>query len=82
MSAREIISYEPASGAELWRGAVGDVDEAVARARRAWPQWAAQPLANRIELMRRFVNEVRKEQDKFAELIARETGTPAKLLQF
>jgi hypothetical protein len=26
--------------------------------------------------MRRFVNEVRKEQDKFAELIARETGKP------
>ena len=76
MSATEIISYEPATGAELWRGAVGDVDETVARARRAWPQWAAQPLANRIELMRRFVNEVRKEQDKFAELIARETGKP------
>ena len=76
MSAREIISYEPATGAELWRGEIGNVDETVARARRAWPQWAAQPLANRIELMRRFVNEVRKEQDKFAELIARETGKP------
>ena len=76
MSAPEIISHEPATGAELWRGAVGNVDEAVARARRAWPQWAAQPLANRIELMRRFVNEVRKEQDNFAELIARETGKP------
>ncbi len=41
-----------------------------------WPAWAAQPLANRIELVRRFVNEVRKEHDKFAELIARETGKP------
>jgi len=76
VSATEIISYEPATGAELWRGAVGDVDETVARARRAWPQWAAQPLATRIELLRRFVNEVRKEQDRFAELIARETGKP------
>ncbi len=76
MSDSEIISYEPASGAELWRGTVGDVDETVMRARRAWPQWAAQPLAQRIELMRRFVNEVLKEQDKFAELIARETGKP------
>src|SRR6187399_1419438 len=76
VSATEIISCEPATGTELWRGAVGDVDESVARARRAWPQWAAQPLANRIELMRRFVNEVRKEQDRFAELIARETGKP------
>jgi len=76
VSATEIISCEPATGAELWRGKVGNVDETVARARKAWPQWAAQPLATRIELMRRFANEVRKEQDKFAELIARETGKP------
>jgi succinylglutamic semialdehyde dehydrogenase len=72
----EIVSVEPATGAELWRGKIGDVDATVARARKAWPQWAAQPLATRIELMRRFANEVRKEQDKFAELIARETGKP------
>ncbi|MGZ3173052.1 MAG: aldehyde dehydrogenase family protein, partial [Croceibacterium sp.] len=71
-----IISTEPATGAELWRGKIGDVDSTVERARRAWPAWAAQPLANRIELVRRFVNEVRKEHDKLAELIARETGKP------
>ncbi len=72
----EIISYEPATGEELWRGKRGDVDDIVARARRAWPAWASQPLATRMELMRRFANEVRKENDKFAELIARETGKP------
>ena len=76
MSDSEIISCEPATGAELWRGKVGDVDETVLRARRAWPQWAALPLAQRIELMRRFANEVRKEQDAFAELISKETGKP------
>ena len=76
MSKNTIISLEPATGAELWRGETGNVDEAVERARRAWPAWAAQPLAKRIELVRRFANEVRKEQDAFAELIARETGKP------
>jgi len=76
VSDNEIISHEPATGAVLWRGKPGDVDDVVARARKAWPQWAAQPLATRIELMRRFANEVRKEQDDFAELIARETGKP------
>jgi succinylglutamic semialdehyde dehydrogenase len=76
VSAKEIISYEPATGAELWRGAAGNVDDTVAKARRAWPQWAAQPLARRIELARRFANEVRKQQDTFSELIARETGKP------
>ncbi len=76
MSTAEIASYEPATGAELWRGRVGDVDETVGRARRAWPAWAAQPLSTRMELARRFANEVRKESDKFATLIARETGKP------
>lgn len=76
MSETEIISYEPATGEELWRGPIGNVDETVDRARRAWPAWAAQPLAQRIELCRRFANEVRKEADNLAELIARETGKP------
>ncbi len=76
MSQSEIISYEPATGAELWRGKIGDVDDAVGQAKRAWPAWAAQPLATRMELMRRFANEVRKDADKLATTIARETGKP------
>ena len=76
VSQSEFLSFEPATGERLWAGEVGDVDEAVARARAAWPQWAAQPLAKRMELARRFANEVRKSQDAFAELIARETGKP------
>ena len=76
MSDDTIISYEPATGEELWRAPVGDVDETLARARAAWPDWAAQPLANRTELLRRFSNEIRKEVDSFVDLIARETGKP------
>ncbi len=76
MSSDAIISHEPATGVELWRGLPGDVDETVARARRAWPTWAALPLATRIEMVRRFANEVRKANEAFAELIARETGKP------
>lgn len=72
----EIVSREPATGKVLWQGKPGDVDETVDRARRSWTAWAAQPLATRMELMRRFGNEVRKEQDCFADLIARETGKP------
>jgi len=74
--AAEIVSFEPATGTELWRGRVSDVDDVVARARRAWPVWAAQPLATRMELVRRFANEVRKEADRLATTIARETGRP------
>ena len=73
---QELISFEPATGAELWRGAHGDVNAIVRAARKAWPNWAAQPLANRIELVRRFANEVLRDQDELAELISRETGKP------
>ncbi|MCA8967730.1 MAG: aldehyde dehydrogenase family protein, partial [Planctomycetes bacterium] len=76
VSSNVIISCEPATGKELWRGKLGNVDETVDRARRAWPAWAAQPLATRIELIRRFANEVRKEYDALADLVARESGKP------
>ena len=76
MSENIVLSHEPATGAELWRGEIGDVDAAVVRARKAWPAWGALPLAQRIELVRRFANEVRKGHDAFAELSARETGKP------
>ena len=76
MSDAELISYEPATGEELWRAPHGDVEAVIATARNAAGTWAMQPLANRMELMRRFVNEVRKEEEDFARLIARETGKP------
>lgn len=75
-NAPEVVSLEPATGAEMWRGRISDVDDVVKRSRRAWPAWAAQPLSTRMELVRRFANEVRKESDKLATLIARETGKP------
>lgn len=74
--AEEIVSFEPATGAELWRGAVGDVAEAVDMAREALPKWARESHTRRIELVRRFANQVRKQAEPFAELIARETGKP------
>lgn len=76
MTPLELISYEPATGDEVWRGVYSDVDEAVSRARSAWSVWAARPLSDRIELLRRFANEVKREGDSFAELIAREAGKP------
>ena len=76
MSQTEIISIDPSTGEEYFRAPVGDVEDVVGRARRAWPAWAAQPLSTRMELMRRYANEVRKVSDQLAECIARETGKP------
>ena len=72
----DLVSHEPATGAELWRGTIGDADAEVAVARAHWAQWAARPLAYRIETLRRFANTVRQRHEAFADLIARETGKP------
>ena len=72
----ELISYEPATGAELWRGQAGDVGAAVAAARAAWPGWAAAPLSERVAVLRSFGNRVKADLENFADRIARETGKP------
>ena len=71
-----IISTEPATGAEIWRGEPGDSALEVAAARAAWPEWAARSISYRMEALRRFANVVRNRDEEFADLIARETGKP------
>ena len=74
--AEMIVSTEPATGAELWTGPVGDAAAEVAAARAAWQEWAAHSVTYRMEMLRRFGNVVRSQEEEFAELIARETGKP------
>ena len=71
-----LISTEPATGAEIWAGEIGNAEAEVAAARAAWPGWAAHSVSFRIETMRRFANEVRAKEQYFADLISRETGKP------
>jgi succinylglutamic semialdehyde dehydrogenase len=74
--AETLSSFEPASGETLWTGETGDADREVGAARAAWASWAARPLAVRVETLRRFANTARGQKEKFADLIARETGKP------
>ena len=76
MSDKTLVSYEPASGEEVWRGTHSDIDAAVSTARRAWAAWAGRPLIERIEILRGFANEARRQGEQLAELIARESGKP------
>ncbi len=71
-----IVSTEPATGAEVWSGPVGDAAAEVAAARAAWAGWAAHSVTYRMEALRRFANVVRAREQDFAELISRETGKP------
>src|SRR5688572_15073015 len=71
-----LASIDPATGAEIWSGPVGDAAAEVAEARAAAGPWAAHSLAYRSEAVRRFANVVRKREEEFATLISRETGKP------
>ena len=74
--AETLTSFEPATGAEIWSGEVGDPDVEVRAARAGFEDWASRPITYRVETLRRFANEAMAAKNKFAELIARETGKP------
>src|SRR4051812_25025768 len=74
--AAELVSNDPATGEKIWSGPVGDAASEVAAARAGWAGWAAHSVAYRIEALRRFANVVRKAEQEFATVIARETGMP------
>ncbi len=56
----------------------GELDRAVAAARRAFPAWRARPFADRAELVKRLSRELRAQQNELAELLTREQGKPLK----
>ncbi|HEU5286110.1 MAG TPA: succinylglutamate-semialdehyde dehydrogenase [Sphingomicrobium sp.] len=75
-TAKTLVSTDPATGAEIWSGPIGDPAAEVAAAREAAGAWAAHSLAYRSEAVRRFANVVRKREEEFATLISTETGKP------
>jgi len=71
-----LVSLEPATGAQLWQGAISDIDVCVGAARAAWPRWAMLPLPDRVDLARRTTRQLRAMGADLADLLARETGVP------
>jgi succinylglutamic semialdehyde dehydrogenase len=72
-----IVSRNPASPGEIiWTGSprAEHVDLAVSAARRAWPAWSSAPIADRIDLLRRWQKSCQKHADAIAGLITDEMG--------
>lgn len=77
---REIVTYNPATGAELGRVPLStpeDVRQAVRRARAAQPAWANQSFRQRAKVILKARELMLNEKEEVAELVARETGKPA-----
>jgi aldehyde dehydrogenase (NAD+) len=68
-ASEEVIATFGLSGA-------AEVDRAVAAARRAFPAFAATPVAERIDLLRRILAEYERRHEAFAQAMTREMGTP------
>jgi acyl-CoA reductase-like NAD-dependent aldehyde dehydrogenase len=77
--ASEIVSYDPATGAEIGRAPLAsteEVHEAVKRARIAQPAWAALSFGERKRVILQARKFLLDERDEMALLISRETGKP------
>lgn len=76
MADQQLISTDPCTGAEVWRGAHGDVDAALSAADTALAGWARRPLSERVAIAASYRDVVQSRAEDFATLIARETGKP------
>jgi len=79
-SQAEIISYDPATGAEIGRApqtTVAQVQAAIGRAREVQPGWAKLSFRERARFILKARQIVLDEIDEIAVLISRETGKPA-----
>lgn len=76
---KNLISTNPMTDEVLWEGKAAtdaDIDEAVAKAREAFPEWAALPLEKREEYLYVFQDTLKSNKSRFAEAISKETGKP------
>ncbi len=72
-------SFDPSTGAEIWKGASAtrdDVDDAVKAAHGAFEKWALTPLTDRIAVMERYRDIIKRDAEELARLISRENGKP------
>ncbi len=70
-------SHDPASGDKVWEGRAAtadDVAEAMAAARLAFPAWSRLPLDQRIAVVRKFGDAIKRRSDEIANTISREMG--------
>src|SRR6266496_2617768 len=78
-TAREIISYDPATGEEIGRAPLAggrDVRDALKRARAAQPAWAGLSFRERGQVILRARKIVLAQLEEIGRLISRETGKP------
>ena len=72
-------SLDPYDGTPLWQGAAadaGDVDQAIAAARQAFPAWERLGQAARLGLLQAFAQVLQQRRAELQRALAEETGKP------
>ena len=75
----QFSSSDPSTGEVIWNGASAtkaDVNAAVSAARGAFEKWAMTPLSDRIAIMERYRDIIKRDGEELVRLISRETGKP------
>jgi aldehyde dehydrogenase (NAD+) len=73
----EVVSYNPATGAELGRVPLAveeDYDDVVWEARQTFERWRMLPAPKRGEIVREIGDELRRAKDELGKLVTLETG--------
>jgi aldehyde dehydrogenase (NAD+) len=73
----EVVSYNPATGAELGRVPLAveeDYDDVVWEARKTFERWRMLPAPKRGEIVREIGDELRRAKDELGKLVTLETG--------
>lgn len=73
----QLTSIDPAAEEVVWQGAEstpGQVADAVAAARAAFPDWADRPRQDRIDAVKRYQAALKARAPEMAQAISRETG--------
>ncbi len=75
----EFSSFDPSTGETMFTAisaTKADVTDAVSAARNAFEKWALTPLAQRIAIMERYRDLIKRDAEELARLISKETGKP------
>jgi len=74
-----LISTNPATGEEIWKGSSAspkEVDQAATAARAAAPDWAGLGISKRIQILQEFAKQLQIYKQDLATAISMETGKP------
>lgn len=70
-------SHDPATGDKVWEGRAAtadDVAEAMAAARLSFPAWSRRPIEERVAIVRKFADIIKRRGEEIAQTISREMG--------